>query len=89
MSLGQIFQLTHLGHILENSSEEVFPAICGAKWYEIRDKNKLNLYTMMLIRAHTPCQLKAWKFVILNHAIFTQVLNKAYSYFGVLKALVK
>jgi 7tm Odorant receptor len=86
MVVFKISFLCHLGSVLNESSESVANVIVLSDWYQ-RNKDIKLFSKMIQTQALLGCELKAGKFFKLNFVTLLAILNTAYSYFSLLKAI--
>ncbi|XP_063543019.1 odorant receptor 4-like [Cydia strobilella] len=88
ISLTQIFLLCYFGDMLMKSSTEISDAIYNSQWYQADQRMKRNVL-FVLSRSRIPCKLTASGFADVNMELFTSILGRSWSFFALLKTVIK
>ncbi|XP_011065376.1 PREDICTED: uncharacterized protein LOC105152663, partial [Acromyrmex echinatior] len=86
--LVQLFLYCFAGQMLEFQSKELAYAIYESPWYTF-DMNIMKNLPLIILRAASPQQLTAGKFVAINFMTFKEILKASASYLSVLRVMMK
>ncbi|KAJ8718527.1 hypothetical protein PYW08_002764 [Mythimna loreyi] len=84
--LVQLFMMSFFGENIIRESKNVGDAAFLCKWFEMDEKSKKTILTIM-IRAKKPQQLTAYKLSIIGYANFTTIISNSWSYFNILRTV--
>lgn len=86
--LVQLFIYCFAGQTLESQSEGLAYAIYESPWYCF-DVNTMKNLPLMILRATSPHQLTAGKFLVINFVSFKEILKASASYLSVLRVMLE
>ncbi|KYN19770.1 Putative odorant receptor 22c [Trachymyrmex cornetzi] len=86
--LVQLFLYCFAGQTLEFQSKKLAYAIYESPWYTF-DVNVMKNLPLIILRAASPQQLTAGKFVAINFMTFKEILKASASYLSVLRVMIK
>nr|AII01102.1 odorant receptor [Dendrolimus kikuchii] len=84
----QILMMSVFGENIIQESTKVGDAAFMCKWYEMDIKSKKTILTIM-IRAHKPQRLTAYKFSVISYGSFSKIISTSWSYFTILRTVYK
>lgn len=86
--LVQLFIYCFAGQTLELQSEGLAYAIYESSWYYF-DVSVMKNLPLMILRAASPHQLTAGKFLAINFVSFKEILKASASYLSVLRVMLE
>nr|ALM26231.1 odorant receptor 41 [Athetis dissimilis] len=84
----QILMMSVFGENMIRESKKIGDAAFLCKWYEMDEKSKKTILTIM-IRAKKPQQLTVYKFSTISYGSFTKIISTSWSYFTILRTVYK
>ncbi|NP_001091818.1 olfactory receptor 42 [Bombyx mori] len=82
----QILIMSVFGENLISESSRIAEAAFLCKWYEMDQKSKKTILTIM-IRSHKPKKLTAYKFSVISYGSFSKIISTSWSYFTILRTM--
>nr|QRF70988.1 odorant receptor [Semiothisa cinerearia] len=82
----QILMMSVFGENIITESRKVGDAAYTCEWYEMEEKIKKDILTVM-IRSKRPAKLTAYKFSTISYGSFCTILSTSWSYFTILRTV--